>query len=258
MSSIVLSVILVLSAIFVVIAPSYLLDIRESSSDQLRVENDIRTTLISFLGGVAVFLGVAITAYNYFKMHELQRQGQVTERFSKAIDQLGKNALETKLGGIYALEQISKESHDLHRPVMDILSAFLREQSRTRKNKGPLGADLQAAAAVIGRRQILGKWSIDLSGAVLPKVDLSNAHLENAILRETVLEEADLVNCRLDGATLEKAILSKAHLEGAILDMADLDETNLERAYVENTSMKKVIRFNDKQLSSVVGRPILQ
>src|SRR5262249_24358869 len=58
------------------------------------------------------------------------RRAQLTERFTKAIDQLGQMAddkLDIRLGGIYALEQIAKESKELHRPVMEILTAFLRE-----------------------------------------------------------------------------------------------------------------------------------
>jgi hypothetical protein len=33
------------------------------------------------------------------------------------------------MGAIYALEQIAKDSHDLHWPVMQILTAYLREHS---------------------------------------------------------------------------------------------------------------------------------
>src|SRR5829696_3096563 len=46
----------------------------------------------------------------------LTEQGQITERFTRAIEQLGaqddkgKKKLEIRLGGIYALERIDKES----------------------------------------------------------------------------------------------------------------------------------------------------
>src|SRR3712207_3973288 len=42
----------------------------------------------------------------------LTRQGQITERFTRAIDQLGHDRTEIRLGGIYALERIAKESEE--------------------------------------------------------------------------------------------------------------------------------------------------
>ena len=41
---------------------------------------------------------------------DITRQGQITERFTRAIDQLGSEKLEIRLGGIYSLERIDKES----------------------------------------------------------------------------------------------------------------------------------------------------
>ena len=41
---------------------------------------------------------------------EADLQRRVTESFSKAIEQLGSDKLEVRLGGIYALERISQES----------------------------------------------------------------------------------------------------------------------------------------------------
>src|SRR5829696_516895 len=40
----------------------------------------------------------------------ITEQGQITERFTRAIDQLGETELEIRLGGIYALERIAKDS----------------------------------------------------------------------------------------------------------------------------------------------------
>jgi hypothetical protein len=61
----------------------------------------------------------------------LQRRGQVTDRFSKADDQLGEGTkLDVRLGAIYALEQIARDSPELHSPIVEILAAFIREHSR--------------------------------------------------------------------------------------------------------------------------------
>ena len=39
---------------------------------------------------------------------ELTEQGQVTDRYTKAIDQLSSKELEVRIGGIYALERIAR------------------------------------------------------------------------------------------------------------------------------------------------------
>jgi hypothetical protein len=61
----------------------------------------------------------------------LTRQGQITERFTRAIDQLGSEKLEIRLGGIYALERIDKESPEraYHSTVMEVLTAYVRENA---------------------------------------------------------------------------------------------------------------------------------
>jgi hypothetical protein len=46
------------------------------------------------------------------------------------VEQLGSDKLEVRLGGIYSLERISKESPDDYCTVMENLAAFVRERSR--------------------------------------------------------------------------------------------------------------------------------
>ena len=41
---------------------------------------------------------------------KLTEQGQVTDRYTKAIEQLGSDKLDMRIGGIYALERISRDS----------------------------------------------------------------------------------------------------------------------------------------------------
>lgn len=58
------------------------------------------------------------------------QQRRITESFSKAAEQLGSDKLEVRLGGVYSLERISKESLDDYWTVMENLTAFVRERSR--------------------------------------------------------------------------------------------------------------------------------
>ena len=70
---------------------------------------------------------------------KLVERGQITERFTRAIDQLGATgkignpALEIRLGGIYALERIARDSVDDHWNVMEVLTAYVRNNSLWRE-----------------------------------------------------------------------------------------------------------------------------
>jgi hypothetical protein len=94
------------------------------------------------LTGAAGFIGLAFTWRNLRETREstaetlrLTEQGQITERFTSAIDQLGavnadgsKN-LEERLGGIYALERIARVSEERHLPVIEVLTAYIRKHA---------------------------------------------------------------------------------------------------------------------------------
>ena len=59
--------------------------------------------------GVAGLLLVA-GAVATWRQIQVSREGQITERFTRAIDQLGSAHPEVRLGGIYALERTAKDS----------------------------------------------------------------------------------------------------------------------------------------------------
>jgi len=64
--------------------------------------------------------------------HEEQTRADKARRiksFAKAIEQLGSDKIQVRLGGIYTLERLSKESPDDYWPIMEILTAFVREQA---------------------------------------------------------------------------------------------------------------------------------
>jgi hypothetical protein len=61
---------------------------------------------------------------------KLTELGQVTDRYTKAIEQLGSDKPDVKIGGIYALERIARDSKTDHSTVMEVLTVFVREHSR--------------------------------------------------------------------------------------------------------------------------------
>jgi hypothetical protein len=58
---------------------------------------------------------------------DLERR--LTESFAKAVEQLGSEKLELRLGGIYTLERLARESEREYWPIMETLTAFVRERA---------------------------------------------------------------------------------------------------------------------------------
>src|SRR5829696_8005191 len=97
--------------------------------------NEYRRTWAQIIGGFGLLLGLYFTWRRVeISQQELEatRDQQVTERFTRAIDQLGATdtktgdpQLEVRLGGIYALERIARESEADHQPVMEVLVAYI-------------------------------------------------------------------------------------------------------------------------------------
>ena len=180
-----------------------------------------------FAAGALWFTGRSFT---------LSREGQVTDRYTKAIEQLGSDKLDVRIGGIYALERVARDSPQDHPTVVEVLAAFIREHSREQwplpeGNTDPAPpretrSDVQVALTVIGRRDMKRDLrSIDLTRANLHGADLRGAHLARAELRGV-----DLTGAHLDGAFLAMADLSGAHLARAELRGVDLTRADLFRA----------------------------
>jgi hypothetical protein len=90
----------------------------------------ILTSIGAFLGGVAVVTGAFAALLRHYAQTEADRQRRITESFSKAVEQLGSDKIETRLGAVYTLERISRESAQDYWVVMETLTAFARERTR--------------------------------------------------------------------------------------------------------------------------------
>jgi uncharacterized protein YjbI with pentapeptide repeats len=231
--------------------------------DRLRLENErialrnqVRTTLLQAFGGV-FFL---VTALLTWRQIQVNKQGQVTERFTRAIEHLGSDdKLDVRLGGIYALEQIARDSSTEHGAIVEILTAYVRGHApRAGLDPDPnpvelpplrmRAADVQAAMTVLGRRQVvpgdppvLELGGLDLRNATLPRTNLSAATLAGVDLSGANLRGADLQGADLRQARFRKADLREATLRGARLQDADLREATLAGADLERADLEGAI-----------------
>ena len=169
----------------------------------------------------------------------LTRQGQITERFTRAIDQLGNSSREIRLGGIYALERISKESDEDYWPIMEVLTAYVRQHACRLPEQGdqagqdptPPAPDIQAILSVLRRR------AYSFGHGETERLDLHETDLQGANLWGANLRGANLVEANLRGANRTGADLRRAHLRSANLWVADLSKANLRGGNLVRTNL---------------------
>lgn len=204
-----------------------------SVTGPLRTARDAaRGRLLTLGAGLLVAGALIFSAWNFTlwrRTFELAGQGQVTDRYTKAIEQLGSDKLDVRIGGIYGLERIARDSARDHSTVMEVLAAFIREHSRERWPPLPdkPGADaparttrpdVQAAVTVIGRRNPRhDRQPVNLDAADLTGADLTGADLTHADLTHADLTGANLTRANLTGKNLTRADFTGADFTGAFL-----------------------------------------
>jgi hypothetical protein len=229
--------------------------------ERIKLGNDLRanriqviTTVVQALGGIAVLIGIYFAWANLKTTQEAQKdsqknqtdalritqEGQITDRFTKAIDQLGATddkgnpRLELRLGGIYALERIAKESEKDHWSIMEVLTTYVRVHAPAKKtddkpsgsdganarsnNANPPGPvaiaapspDIQAILTIIGRRER------NFEEGTSEHLDLTQTNLKDAHLEDAHLEGAHLNGANLEGAHLKHSIgLTQVQVDSA-------------------------------------------
>jgi hypothetical protein len=93
----------------------------------------IRNIGIVIGGGIGIYLAwKRVIASNkqadaQFHQAELSRRDHVAELFNRAVGQLKDEKLEVRLGAILTLDQICLDFSDLSAPVIELLTAYIRE-----------------------------------------------------------------------------------------------------------------------------------
>lgn len=212
--------------------------------------------------------------------YALSEQGQVTDRFTKAVEQLGSDKPDIRLGSIYSLERLGLDSPKDQPVILEILTAFVRTHGVTcgqPTTKASFPVDTQAALTVIGRRNTehdgpqlfslsnaclsgaslfngdfarIAFFDVDLTGANLncvrlagasmTRVRLGHAVINSAELTGTDLQLADLTGASMHGSVLARALLRYSNLTAADLFSVDLTGADLTDANLTNANLTRV------------------
>ncbi|MGN5634749.1 pentapeptide repeat-containing protein [Streptomyces sp. AC154] len=270
----------VLGAVFVLL-PGVVVDhdlagASVAAPDRLKAVNDVRTTLLQVVGGLIVLFG-AFATWRQLRVSQdglrATQEGYVTDRFSRAVDQLGSDKLDVRIGGLHALWRIAEQSTRNREAIISIQAAYLRTHlpwpptgpespaaDVPINDIAPLetrAADAQVALTALGvlcqhREQSWVNLSItdlrraDCDGLWFPEVNFDRACLEAAGLYRANLTQASLVSVNLRHADLTTAILRRARciladLRGAKLVETDLREADFTETDLRETNLRKAV-----------------
>jgi hypothetical protein len=190
--------------------------------------HDVRTSALQLLAGLVLAAGGVFTARTVRLNQEsnaIERDARITDRYASAVALLGHNQPSVRLGGVYALERIARDSEGDRGTIMDVLNAHARAYGSGKAREERVKPDVEGAVIVVARRirpedddffPVLN--GIGLSHARLRGLPLEDSRLRGTNLREALLDDAVLTNARLKDADLSGAHLYGAHLMGAELD----------------------------------------
>ncbi|MFG1645583.1 pentapeptide repeat-containing protein [Amycolatopsis sp. NPDC049252] len=194
----------------------------------------------------------------------IAEQGQITDRYTKAVDQLGSpgaDHLQIRMGGIFALERLAVDSPRDQQTIVEVLAAFIRTSSPRADLAQPCPktpADVEAAFLVLTRRDVSregGKaFAADLQQTCLTGIRAPYADLTRLLLMRADLSGANLAGVHGNLANLDDARLAHADLAGAELsglffyDRADLSGANLREARLLGTIDH--VKLTDTDLSA--------
>ncbi len=238
------------------------------AKDYLTIENSARTTIAQIIGGLVLLIGLYFTAENLRTAQEsaqnnsLQAQealkqsqeGQITERFTKSIEHLGNDKLEIRLGGIYALERIARDSDKDYSQIIEILITFIRENAplnvseekislNTKEGyEHKLRTDIQAIMTVLGRRS--KTWTI--KDGIEGTLNLSRVNLEGINLNKANFEGTNFYGTNLKWAVIngyfKSSVFTQANLDfasvGGDFQSCNFNNVSLKEADFRNTKLQ--------------------
>ena len=229
--------------------------------DRLKAVSDVRTTLLQALGGLAVLFG-AYATWRQLRVSQdglrATQEGYVTDRFSRAVDQLGSDKVDVRIGGLHALWRIAEHSARDREAILSILAAYLRTHLPWPPPTGPedpaapsappapavpsaetpindvvplevRAADAQVALTGLGvlllhprEQSWLNLGVTDLRRADCDGLWLTEVNLDRACMEAAGLYHANLTQASLVSTNLRHADLTTAILRRTRLALADL------------------------------------
>jgi uncharacterized protein YjbI with pentapeptide repeats len=235
----------------------------QAAIDQLKLAEKLtrRNFILELIRLIIASLSTSATIFGGSILFLNFSQGEnrlITERFTRSIEQLGNKEETIRIGGIYALERIAKDSPRDGWTIMEVLSSFVRGKQKIEgedTSKLPaIRTDAQAALTAIARRKIdleNERQYLDLSFTNLCEATLVGANLDRVKLNNSSLIKADLRTANLNCANLSHANLNSTNLTQTKLDRANLIQTDLSNTNLSSADLNAA-NLNKANLSDAI------
>ena len=252
-----------------------------------------RSSITQALGGLALIVTIAITAFQVNEARRtadagqksaednfhlaqtsanqsfnLARRGQVSERFTRAVEQLGAREEDgspdtaVRTGALFSLMRIGIDSPDHTQPALLVVATYVRRFKKppTLKPNG-CNADfdftqsqpdianalrfvLYRIAAKLHGEALLGLRGANLNGLAVDELNLSGFDLRRIKFRHASLMgadfgEADLRQANFENACLTGANFRSAKLKGAIFSGANLHGAKFPQEWLNRAGLSE-------------------
>ncbi len=198
--------------------------------------------------------------------NKISEQGRIAEQISRAIDQIGaykqnfdnnkdnKPNIEARVGGIYSLERIAKDSDDDYEKIMDILCAYVRVRALERPEA--IREDIQGAIDVLGtKKKFLLFWRRDKFRVNLENCDLSGYRFSELNFNTYTDSSSGAIFDKsvFKNVKFYKTDLSYVSLDRATLTGADFEEAIFKDTRVAGVDLCKVKNLTAEQVNKMIG-----
>ncbi|MFG3227317.1 pentapeptide repeat-containing protein [Kitasatospora sp. NPDC048194] len=222
-----------------------------------------RAAIVAVGAGIVAAFGALATARAARKTWAVHRDGQVTDRYTAAIEHLASDNQVQQLGGIFALERIMRDSPPDQPAVAEVLASFIRKHSPASSNpplrvKIPVKDPVHAALRILVQRPLRDEGrQLNLRGTNLSGMDIANinANLKNADLMGAVLAHAHLKGANFESANLINAKFYHADMTNVILTDADISGADLSDVRRGTLTVDQVLRARPSRTTVLPKEP---
>ena len=238
----------------------------EYSLDLLKIIFEEKTSVI--IRNYALIIGGFLGLYLAIKRVKITESGQITDRYSKAIEQLGdRENVSVRIGGLYALQRIAKDSEADLPTIQNVIANFIRRPpykvievtEDSHSEDVPKHRDCPDLHVAIEIFQSLRseKYPLphlqrsNLSFFDLQKINFSGLNMDQSSFDHSFLAQVSFDNCQLQFANFSYSDLTEVTIKNSNIFRGIFSNSITRWNYFKNSNLQATF-WTNCQLESAV------
>jgi len=218
---------------------------------------DLILGLTAIVGVVSV-VAAARSAKAASEQALIANDAKITDRIAKAVEFLGNEKENIRIGAILSLERIAKDSPRDHQVIFEQISVFIKNKLENKprhsdeiigiiiKNKSYF-RDVNLAIEVIGRRNFKNdSLQIDLSNCNFSNIRMQNKNFRGINFFGSTFNNSSFFKCNFEECNLITSDFSDCTFNESILSGSKFQNSTLSRAKIVSCDMKRCIFIRAK------------